>query len=190
MKSVTILFTRQDSIYKQMPDCDVYDIERNALTFPGGMPVVAHPPCRSWGSLRGLAKPLPGEKELAIWAVDQVRKWGGVLEHPAASQLWPVMGLPKGTGRDNFGGFSLHIDQSWFGHRAQKKTLLYICGVEPVDIPAYPVRFDVVTHVVTNRKGIRAGHPRFKSEISKAEREHTPKQLAEWLVELAKKCKR
>ena len=30
---------------------DCWDIERNALNWPGGNPIVAHPPCRAWGQL-------------------------------------------------------------------------------------------------------------------------------------------
>jgi len=52
-----VLFARADSIYKQL-DCDVWDQERDALRWPGGASIVAHPPCRSWGRLRKLAKPL------------------------------------------------------------------------------------------------------------------------------------
>jgi len=85
---VSVLFARQDSIYKTLTDCDVWDIERDALKWPGGNPIIAHPPCRAWGSLRHFAKPRPGERELALWAVKQVRAEGGVLEHPARSLLW------------------------------------------------------------------------------------------------------
>src|SRR5262245_24549326 len=73
-KMVAILFARADSVYKCMPDCDVYDAARDARTWPGGMSVVAHPPCRAWGRLRAFAAYVPGERELAIWAVEQVRK--------------------------------------------------------------------------------------------------------------------
>lgn len=71
---VAVLFARSDSIYKSLSDCDVWDIERDARHWPGGCPVVAHPPCRGWGRLRKLAKPTEGERELAIWAVEQVRR--------------------------------------------------------------------------------------------------------------------
>ena len=74
---VAVLFASEDSAYKTLAGCDVYDIERDALTWPGGCPVVAHPPCRAWGQLRYWAKPRPGEKELALWAVEQVQRWGG-----------------------------------------------------------------------------------------------------------------
>jgi len=76
-KPVAVLFARSDSVYKSLPGCDVYDIDRDAMTFEGGMPVIAHPPCRSWGRLAHRANPRPGERKLALWAVDQVRQWGG-----------------------------------------------------------------------------------------------------------------
>lgn len=55
---VTVLFARQDSIYKTMPYVDVYDIQRDAMTFDGATPIVAPtPPCRAWGQLSHMAKP-------------------------------------------------------------------------------------------------------------------------------------
>ena len=44
MSNVAILFARQDSNYKAMAGTDVFDIDRDARNFEGGMPVVAHPP--------------------------------------------------------------------------------------------------------------------------------------------------
>jgi hypothetical protein len=37
---------RTDSIYKDLPDTKVWDIDRDAQEWPGGSPLVAHPPCR------------------------------------------------------------------------------------------------------------------------------------------------
>lgn len=54
-QTVAVLFARADSTYKTLPGTDVWDIERNAKLWPGGAPVVAHPPCRAWGRLRKLA---------------------------------------------------------------------------------------------------------------------------------------
>lgn len=180
---ITVLFARADSIYKALPGCDVYDADRDATTWPGGTTVIAHPPCRAWGRLRTFARPEPGEKELALWAVEQVRKWGGVLEHPAHSTLWPAAGLPRPGTRDQYGGWTLPIYQHWWGHRAEKSTWLYIVGCEPSRIPDMPIRLDEPTHVVQSRK--RAD---YRPHISKAEREHTPVELAMWLCELAGRC--
>lgn len=36
---IAVLFARADSVYKSLPDCDVWDADRNALLWPGGCPV-------------------------------------------------------------------------------------------------------------------------------------------------------
>lgn len=90
MTTVAVLFARTDSVYKTLPDCDVWDIERDARNWLGGASVVAHPPCRGWGRLSHMAKPREDEKQLAFLAVHAVRAYGGVLEHPAHSKLWPA----------------------------------------------------------------------------------------------------
>ncbi|MCD9030372.1 hypothetical protein LDO32_01305 [Luteimonas sp. Y-2-2-4F] len=189
--SVAVLFARRDSVYKSDPRCDVFDIDRDARTWLGGTSVVAHPPCRSWGRLRSFVTAAPGERDLALLAVDQVRRWGGVLEHPAWSTLWPVAGLPAPGCRDRFGGWTLPILQSAWGHRADKATWLYIVGVEPADVPTLPLRLGYASHVIAQKRTrpdgsrIRKGDPEWRPETSKAEREHTPRSLATWLVDLA-----
>jgi hypothetical protein len=184
MKQVAVLFARSDSIYKTLPDCDVYDIERDARTWPGGCPAVAHPPCRAWGRLRQFAKPRPDEKALGPWAVEMVRKWGGVLEHPAESTLFAHCGMPEPREfPDEFGGWSLAIEQFTFGHRAEKATWLYIVGVDPSERPYMPIRSGRATHCIRPTKS----YPRLPS-VTKAEREHTPPALALWLVELARRA--
>lgn len=190
MRPVAALFVRPDSIYKTMPGVDAWDIARDARRWPGGSPLVAHPPCRAWGSLRAFAKPRPDEKQLAVWAVDQVRRYGGVLEHPNASRLWPELDLPTGRRTDAWGGWTLSVDQLWWGHKAAKRTRLYIVGVAPSEIPPYPLSLNHPTHVVTQSRRDREG-PRARRhlpELSKALREHTPPRLATWLVELARRC--
>ncbi len=181
---VAVLFARQDSIYKQLEACEVYDIERDARTFQGGMTVVAHPPCRTWGRLRQFAKPREDEKALGPWAVNQVRTYGGILEHPAESTLFAHCGMPApGRFPDAWGGWSVSINQFHFGHRAEKSTWFYIVGIDPDDLPAIPHREGKPTHCVRPTKS----YPRLPS-ITKAEREHTPPLLAEWLVEVARRC--
>jgi len=186
VKEIAVIFARRDSVYKWLAGCDVYDIDRDARTFPGGMPVVAHPPCRAWASLRHCAKPMPGERDLALWAIEQVREWGGVLEHPLNSTLWRVAGLPDPGGRDAFGGWTLIVDQHWWGHRARKRTRLYIVGIGPNRVPKMPMRLGEATHTV----GLWSGRNRAtaRPSISKPEYEATPPALAAWLVELARRC--
>ena len=192
---VAVLFARADSFYKTLPGCDVYDIDRDARTWGGGSPVVAHPPCRAWGVLSHMAKPRPDEKDLARWAVRQVREWGGVLEHPNASRLWADQELAVSVSRDCAGGWTLPVNQHWFGHRAEKRTLLYIVGCEPNDIPELPMVLGEAPCIVgtpgrrLNGQRLKAGDLHYRPETSKAEREHTPPDLARWLVELASRCR-
>lgn len=178
--TVAVLFARSDSVYRRLPGCEVFDEARDARTFFGGMPIVAHPPCRAWGRLRTFAKPRHDERDLARFAVSRVRACGGVLEHPASSALWPDQGLPLGKSRDAWGGFTLSLDQCWFGHEARKATWLYIVGVQAAAIPALPYSLDAVHRVIGSSA---------LPEISKADRERTPERLAVWLVELARSCR-
>jgi hypothetical protein len=194
--TVSVLFARSDSNYKVMPGTDVWDAKRDALTWPGGTPVIAHPPCRTWGTLSHLFEHPPGERDLAPWAVAQVRRFGGVLEHPSKSRLWPELGLPKPGERDAFGGWTLAIYQSDFGHRAQKKTHLYIVGCAPSDVPPIPIVLGKTTHVISQNRTLpggrrlRKGMPGWRPDCSEAEQEHTPPELAAWLLELARRCRR
>lgn len=185
--TVAVLFARADSVYKTFPGCDVWDAERDARRWPGGAPVVAHPPCRLWGKLRQFAKSSnpQAERQLAIDAVGHVRRFGGVLEHPEASTLWNHMGLPRpGEFPDEFGGWTLQIEQFHWGHRAQKLTWLYIVGVEGWQLPLMPRRPGRPTHCIAPTRG---GGVRLPT-VTKPEREHTPHELALWLVELARRA--
>ena len=183
MQTVAVLFARADSVYKTLPGCDVYDMERDARIYDGPHPVVAHPPCRSWGRLRAFASPRPDERNLARLAVALVREFGGVLEHPAGSTLWAAQSLPPPGKRDSFGGWTLAAPQKWWGHRAEKETWFYVVGCEPGDMPCLPYSMAEATHVVQSRK-----RQDYRPHITKAEREHTPPDLAVWLVELARRC--
>jgi len=167
-------------------------VQRNAFYWPGGMPVVAHPPCAQWGTLRHMARRDPMEKACAFAALAAVREWGGVLEHPKRSKLWPLMGLPApGESADRCGGWTLAVDQWWWGHEAQKSTLLYIVGVGPGDVPELPpVPPGRPPKVIgTSGRNSDGTRNRERPSMEAAEREHTPPRFAEWLVELARRCR-
>lgn len=91
---VAVLFARRRSVYHTMAGCDVYCERRDARNYAGCLPVVAHPPCRAWSRLRAFAKPRPGERDLAFFALEQVRRCGGVLEF---AQL--LVGLSRAVDR-------------------------------------------------------------------------------------------
>lgn len=181
--TVAALFVMADSIYKTLPGVECFDAERDARTFKGGCPVVAHPPCRTWGRLRPFAKAPPEEHALAPWAVTVVRQCGGVLEHPASSTLWGACTLPlPGETPDRFGGYTISVDQFHWGHRARKRTWLYIVGARR--LPPLPYREGEPQRVISTRKKIAL------PEVTKREREATPVAFARWLVELARRTRK
>jgi hypothetical protein len=88
------------------------------------------------------------EKELAIWSIAQVRKWGGVLEHPQRSRIWK--NLPQPWKSDEY-GVTVELDQWHWGHPASKPTRLYICGASK--LPEWPLRTGQPWKTVTGIKG-------------------------------------
>jgi hypothetical protein len=178
---IPVLFTADRSVYDILPGFDPWPASRNALNYHDHLPVIAHPPCRLFGRLRSFSNAPASEKELAYFAIRVIRRLGGVLEHPESSTLWAELSLPKGLEIDNFGGFTMSIDQHWFGHKARKRTWLYIVGCRPAQVPDYPILFDYPTHTVS--KG-----PRSKPllELSAKARSATPVNFALWLQSLVR----
>lgn len=189
--AVAVLFARPDSNYKAIADADVWDRARDARRYAGALPVVAHPPCRVWGRLRHLAKPRPDERDLALFAIAQVQRLGGVVEHPAHSTLWASAGLPgPGSAPDAHGGWTLEVAQFHWGHLAEKKTWLYIVGCERARLPEMPFRGGRPTHVIAKSRKSKPGSPNHRPELSHAAREHSPPLFAAWLCELARRCRK
>lgn len=111
---ISALFVSTNSVYKLL-DIDSWDIDRDAMRFTGSNKVIAHPPCRLWGRLYKFSKAPESEKETALFAVDVIRRNGGILEHPKDSRLWSHCGLPApGQVCDAWGGYSIEVDQSWW----------------------------------------------------------------------------
>ena len=83
---------------------ELWDEARDARTYAGPWPVVAHPPCARWCLLAAfvesrhphLRKGDDGGTFAA--ALGAVRRWGGVLEHPAYSHAWPAHDLLRRLG--------------------------------------------------------------------------------------------
>ncbi len=186
---VAVLFVRPDSVYFTLPGLEVYDRARNALLYPGGLPVICHPPCATWGRLAHFFPRRPGEHRLALWGLLQVRRWGGVLEHPKNSGLWTECHLPAPGRTDRYGGFCVVFPQFWFGHRAEKLTRLYVCGCRPADLPPMPFVLGEAPATVGRVKKYCLGKPGHRPEVSHKARESTPEALARWLVAVAEKCR-
>lgn len=182
-RRVSVLFVARGSEYLTLP-VDCYDERRDARTFDGAGPVVAHPPCRLWCMLRRWSTAPQDEKQLAYFALRTVRRNGGVLEHPAGSLFWAAASLPKpGEPPDAFGGWTLAVSQKWWGHRARKRTWLYIVGCGIKDIPQVPYHMRAA-EAVCGGPGLGKG----RRVLSEAERERTPRLFAWWLEELASRC--
>lgn len=188
---ITVLCVRKDSIYKKL-GCDCYDKERDMNTWSGGNSVIAHPPCAQWGKLRQFATIDQMEKDCAITCIELVRKWGGVLEHPSTSKIFGYPSsekiLPLPGIRDKWGGYSICINQHWFGHGCEKKTLLYIVGCEEKKLPDIPLSLDAVQFVIAACKTKAGNYPNGKKVYSQARRDKTPIDLARWLIETAELC--
>lgn len=179
-KAVAALCVSRNSAYKQLPGVECYDAVRDARTFAGGMPVVAHPPCRTWSAFcRQQVKATPevyaAEQELGLWCAKQLREQGGVLEQPAHSHLWAAAKLPMPGHNARGDLWSIEVWQAWWGYPCKKATWLCFSGVMPRDLPPKPYRLH------------NAGADRRAMQVmSHGQRSRTVPPLAEWLVNAAR----
>lgn len=134
---IAALFVAKNGPYFGLPNVDPWDSERDARKYAGPYPVVAHPPCARWCRLAGLVEARWGHKRgddggCFESALNSVRRFGGVLEHPAYSDAWMTFGLPDpipgGWQQGICGGWVCHVEQGHYGHLAKKATWLYAFG--------------------------------------------------------------
>jgi|14BtaG_2_1085337.scaffolds.fasta_scaffold04241_4 hypothetical protein len=180
-KQFAALFVRNDSAYKNRPSFDSWDADRDANNFKDDLPVVCHPPCRAWGRLSHMATNVrEGEKELAFLSIDIVRKNGGILEHPSGSRLFSKYIPDADAFPDEFGGFTVLIDQYDFGHVAHKPTKLYFCGIDKMQLPKMPKASDIIAD--EDRPPLRSMTGQVKGTIraTQYEREYTPDALIDY----------
>lgn len=147
---VQALFVDPRGIYPDLVDAaNCWPESRDARTYAGPDPVVAHPPCNLWVDMAavnwaryGRQRPAwyPGGTDGGCFAsaVTAVRAYGGVLEHPACSKAWAAHGLTRPTGtwgicvpQELGDAFVCEVWQSAYGHAARKRTRLYYCGRRP-----------------------------------------------------------
>jgi hypothetical protein len=183
MIEVAALYVDCPGVYYQFDNVDCWSEINDATKYDGPYPVIAHPPCAPWGSLAGVSK--YHDRNCAIIAIDQVQKFGGILEHPANSKLFRTTGLPLPNKNGNKYGFTVEIDQVFWGHPCRKRTWLYIVGIERSKLLEYKyANFDAVaTHVVVDGPGILL--PVMKPKL----RSRTPILFAKWLIELTRDAK-
>lgn len=135
---IAALYVETDGAYFGLPGVvDPWDEQRDARTYIGPWPVVAHPPCQRWGRFWHGSTRKPHQYKLGddngcfAHALSAVRRFGGVLEHPADSRAWSHFGLTKperhmGWQRaDMHDGWSCYVEQGHYGHASRKPTWLY-----------------------------------------------------------------
>lgn len=139
---IAALFVERDGCYFGLPNVDPWDIYRDARCYTGPYPVVAHPPCKRWGRFWHGSPMDPHKFGLGddggsfCAAIHAVRRFGGVLEHPADSKAWDAFHLnkPDRAGgwvvADTLGGWTCYVEQGFYGHAARKPTWLYAAKVE------------------------------------------------------------
>ncbi len=173
-----------------------WDFARDARTYSLDLPCVMHPPCGRWGKLAPINQKRWGTKigddgGLFAFALDVLRRVGGVIEHPAGSLAWDRFGLPKprgeGWGTEGKSEFSsCEVWQSSYGHKCHKRTwLLYSGEAEPIPLDWRRDR-SLATHQVGG--GINTGH-RSKPRLPQSEAHLTPQSFAEALVALASRSR-
>jgi hypothetical protein len=200
---VAALFVDPKGIYPALVGADMcWDESRDARTYAGPWPVVAHPPCRLWGPMArvnfaryGGEHNRPGnDGGCFASALATVRRVGGVIEHPADTMAWPAHSLPKplfgkrgrGWTFAPCGGYVCEVWQSAYGHLARKRTWLYWRSVDPAAGP--PPELDWTRNPGTHRIGhnayTRTHKPRLEGRAASA----TPPAFAECLIMLARKA--
>lgn len=189
---VAAIFVQEDGCYSSDPRIDAWPESRDARTYPGGMPVVAHPPCQLWGAMAsvnyarwGGEHNRPGNDGGCFQsALNSVNSCGGVLEHPAKTRAWAAHGLtkPVAIGWQPCGeGWVCEVWQSAYGHRANKATWLYYRGaLRPPELKWDRIRG---THQIGfyDQRGKAANKP----TLGKREANATPIEFKEALISLA-----
>ena len=177
--------------YPRMPGVDCWDETRDARLYDGPWPVVAHPPCGPWGAMRHLYR--GDDRDCGLRAVEQVRRYGGVLEQPAGSKLFSMVGLAVANQARDEHGFTVEVEQVAWGHPARKRTWLYCVGID-ADIVVRGIRNGgTVTHWCSGgrrRSSGSGGLVPFGIKVCSAQqRRRTPPAFAVWLVEIARQTK-
>src|SRR5687768_4705495 len=95
MQQIAALYVQTNGVYFDLDGVDPWDESRDARAYRGPHPVVAHPPCQRWGRYwSGGPNPNAARRELGddggcfAAALNAVRTYGGVLEHPEASHAF------------------------------------------------------------------------------------------------------
>lgn len=205
MKQIAALYVEKDGCYYGIPGVDPWDRERDARTYSGPHPVIAHPPCERWGRYWGgspTTNPrltLGDDRGCFAAALHAVRIFGGVLEHPEGSHAWRWFGLnlpPRSGGwvkADYQGGWTCCIEQGAYGHAARKATWLYASGFDPEPLKWGRAEGDFVAfedgfhsaeeRAAAKKHAIKKGK---LQRLSKRQRLATPFEFRDLLISMAR----
>jgi hypothetical protein len=193
---IAALYVAKGGCYYGLPDVDPWDEERDARRYAGPHPVVAHPPCARWCRLAGLVEARWGHKRgedggMFESALAAVRRWGGVLEHPAYSDAWARYEInkpPRHGGwiaADFHGGWTCHVEQGRYGHPAKKATWLYAHSAE---LPELRWGFDPDqrSKALVSWCGNHVKSGETRPRVGKAAAAATPPAFRDLLLEIAR----
>lgn len=192
---IAALFVDPRGCYANLPDVDLWDEARDARLYVGPYPVVAHPPCSRWCRLAGLVEARwghPRKEDGGCFesALNAVRRWGGVLEHPAYSDAWAEFGLPKPNRHGGWqhgigGGASCHVEQARYGHVAKKATWLYAYGIDALPDLRWGSDLDVQSGAPVSWCGNRTRSHDKRPRVGKRAASATPPEFRDLLIGLA-----
>lgn len=193
---IAALFVQTNGSYYGLPGVDPWDEKRDARLYDGPHPVVAHPPCARWCRLAGFCESRYGLKRrddggCFASALASVRRWGGVLEHPAYSAAWRTYGINNppawgGWGAADFqGGWTCYVEQGRYGHPAKKATWLYANGAE---LPS--LRWGKVSDASAGAVSWCGNGYDSRPRLRKSERIGTPTEFRDVLLDMARSVTR
>ena len=191
---IAALFVQSNGCYSGIDGVDAWPEQRDARKYTGPNPVVAHPPCQLWGKFAkinfhrwGGEHNRPGnDGGCFASALASVRKWSGVLEHPAGTYAWAAHKLPapSGTGWTQCAAneWVCEVWQSAYGHLARKRTWLFYFG----SLPPMELKWDrpAGTHQIGFHD--QRGKGKNKPTISGKSASATPSAFRDALIQLVK----
>lgn len=194
---IAALYVMTDGPYAGLPDVEVWDEERDARQYAGPWPVVAHPPCTRWCQLAGLVEARWGHKRgedggCFASALAAVRRWGGVLEHPAYSDAWAAFGLAKPPRHGGWvmadfrAGWTCHVEQGRYGHPAKKATWLYAHGAQELPTLRWGSDLDTKSQALVSWCGNRVASGESRPRVGKAAASRTPEAFRDVLLGIAR----
>lgn len=203
---IAALYVETNGVYFGLPNVDPWDESRDARLYAGPHPVVAHPPCERWGRYWSggpsakVRRTLGDDAGCFAAALEAVRRWGGVLEHPEASHAFEAHGLTKPPKRGGWvaaaGGWVCCVEQGHYGHRARKATWLYarapflhLAQTMVIWGPSRGERLDEGFHSKAERDAARAGGQKPRKRLSSAENRGTPPAFRDLLISIAESAR-